>query len=148
MTQVARGDRRGWYSWCKGWQWHRAGAGCEVAGGEEVTEQCRVLAETTVSWPRGQVAQPMRVGGCVTPNLCWGHRWREARYPELRQGIRLQWHQAGGRDATQRWCKVAGTDGTTDVGVMRSWCGGDGGSARGREVTLRGHKVALGGSER
>lgn len=41
-------------------------------GGNEVTEQCRVLAEVTASWCRGQVTYLSQTGGEMTLDLCQG----------------------------------------------------------------------------
>lgn len=106
----------------------------------------------------------------MTLNFCQGHRWWQIRYPELMWGTRVQWDQAGGRDVTPSWRRVAGTDGTADVGrgdaelvpggkvaqwraqsgtgVSESWCmaAGAGGRAGDREVAPSqgrgGHLVA------
>lgn len=41
-------------------------------GGSEVTERCRVLAEVTASWCRGQVTCLSQAGGEMTLDLCQG----------------------------------------------------------------------------
>lgn len=95
------------------------------AGG---TERCKVLAEVTASWCRGQ-------GDMSVP----GHRWWQLCYPGVTCSTRLQWHQAAGREVTLRWGRVAGTDGTAHVELVQ----GAGGSAHGGEVTLPSHKLSL-----